>query len=404
MAGRADVFIGGSIGPIGELEDVTGTARREHFAEQARILEGRGADLFLVETFFDLDELVTAIEAVQGVSSLPVVAMLSFDEDAQTAAGVRRARRPSGSRSSGWRRSARTTAPGLLAGLAALEAMGRRPAARGDAEHRPREPRRRPRRLPARDARSTSPSSPPTRATSARALIGGCCGTTPAEIAAIHRALAERAAGPRAARLLRARARRCRPPARRPRPSSRGALREGEWVVSVQIDPPLGGRNDGMLDTARRAQGLGARAAFLDINDNPMARARMSALMAAVAIEGAVGIETIPHQTPRDTTLMGLESMLLGAHAAGVRNVLAVTGDPPAVGDYPGSHGVYEVDSIGLVHMIARLNRGEDYNGKAIDAPTVVLHRRRRQPVGRRPGARARALPAQGRGAARGSR
>ena len=101
-----------------------------------------------------------------------------------------------------------------------------------------------------------------------------------------------------------------------------------------------------------------------------MARARMSALMAAVAIERDVGIETIPHQTPRDTTIMGLESVLLGAHAEGVRNVLAVTGDPPAVGDYPGSRGVYEVDSIGLAQLMARLNRGEDFNGKAIDAPT----------------------------------
>ena len=74
--------------------------------------------------------------------------------------------------------------------------------------------------------------------------------------------------------------------------------------------------------------------------------------------------------TPRDTTIMGLESLLLGAHAAGVRNVLAVTGDPPEVGDYPGSHGVYEVDSIGLASVVSRLNAGEDYNGKAIDAPT----------------------------------
>ena len=74
--------------------------------------------------------------------------------------------------------------------------------------------------------------------------------------------------------------------------------------------------------------------------------------------------------TPRDTTVMGLEGVLLGAHADGVRNILAVTGDPPHVGDYPGSRGVYEIDSIGLVHLISRLNQGEDYVGKAIDQPT----------------------------------
>jgi homocysteine S-methyltransferase len=101
-----------------------------------------------------------------------------------------------------------------------------------------------------------------------------------------------------------------------------------------------------------------------------MARARANALMAAVAIERECGIETIPHVTPRDTSIMGLESQLLGAHAEGVRNILSVTGDPPEIGDYPGSRGVYEVDSIGLSQVVSKLNRGEDYNGKGIDAPT----------------------------------
>ena len=109
---------------------------------------------------------------------------------------------------------------------------------------------------------------------------------------------------------------------------------------------------------------------FVDVNDNPMARARMNALMASIAIQRAVGIETIPHVTPRDTTVMGLEGVLLGAHAEGVRNILAVTGDPPHVGDYPGSRGVYEVDSIGLVQLLAGLNEGVDYVAKAIDRPT----------------------------------
>ena len=92
--------------------------------------------------------------------------------------------------------------------------------------------------------------------------------------------------------------------------------------------------------------------------------------MASVAIERLTGVETIPHLTPRDTTIAGLESLLLGAHAEGVRNILAVTGDPPEAGDYPGTDGVYEVDSIGLVELMAQLNRGEDFHGRAIDAPT----------------------------------
>jgi homocysteine S-methyltransferase len=92
--------------------------------------------------------------------------------------------------------------------------------------------------------------------------------------------------------------------------------------------------------------------------------------MTATTLQREVGIETIPHVTPRDTSVMGLEGVLLGAHADGVRNILAVTGDPPHVGDYPGSRGVYEVDSIGLVQLLASLNHGEDYVGKGLDAPT----------------------------------
>jgi len=88
------------------------------------------------------------------------------------------------------------------------------------------------------------------------------------------------------------------------------------------------------------------------------------------AIERATGLETIPHLTTRDATVLGLESMLLGTHSEGVRNVLAITGDPPEVGDYPGSTGVYEIDSIGLTRLMAGLNRGEDFNGRPIDAPT----------------------------------
>jgi len=146
-------------------------------------------------------------------------------------------------------------------------------------------------------------------------------------------------------------------------------LGAGEFVVSVQLDPPLGGNHQAMLKASRELQ-ASEHVHIVDVNDNPRARARMSGMMASIAIERLCGIETIPHQTSRDTTIAGLESILLGAHAEGIRNVLAVTGDPPEVGDYPGSQGVYEVDAIGLVDVIARLNSGEDYYGRAIDAPT----------------------------------
>src|SRR5262249_42250821 len=124
-------------------------------------------------------------------------------------------------------------------------------------------------------------------------------------------------------------------------------LREGEFVVSVQLDPPLGGSNHGLIEAARELRAHGVT--HVDVNDNPRARGRRSGMMASAALERFAGIETIPHLTPRDSTIVGLESLLLGAHAEGVRNVLCVTGDPPEHGDYPGaSGGVYQVDAIGL--------------------------------------------------------
>ena len=112
-----------------------------------------------------------------------------------------------------------------------------------------------------------------------------------------------------------------------------------------------------MLDVAQTLKDSG-KVDVVDVNDNPRARARMSGMIASCAIERRVGIETIPHLTPRDSSIAGLESTLLGAHAEGIRNVLAVTGDPPEAGDYPGAQGVYEVDSIGLAQIITPPERG----------------------------------------------
>jgi methionine synthase / methylenetetrahydrofolate reductase(NADPH) len=365
VSGR-DVFIAGSIGPIGE--PAASRLRHDLFAEQATILEGRGADLFMVETFYDLEELVDAIEAVRGVSSLPIVALMTFDESAETLAGVKAAEAAARLSELEVAAIGANHGAGLLAALAALgemQADGRSLAA-----------------LPNIGLASLSggrviyPHATPEYfaefAAHARDLgarvIGGCCGTTPTEIAAIREALdAERQ--PRAPLVFGERELVVSLGEEQLETGLERALREGEWVVTVQLDPPLGGSNAGMLEVARGLAESG-RVGFVDINDNATARVGINSLMSAVAIERASGVETIPHLTPRDMTLMGLQSALLGAHAEAVRNILAVTGDPPEVGDYAGSQGVYQVDAIGLTELITRLNRGEDWNGRAIDAPT----------------------------------
>jgi homocysteine S-methyltransferase len=367
VTGR-DVFVAGSIGPLGELEVFDPAEHGPLYAEQARVLEGRGVDLFMVETFFDLEELVVAVEAVRGASSLPIVALLTFDDEAEITGGVgatAAAERLAalGVAAIGTNHGAGPTValralrgmrgPGLP--LAALPNIGLASVVGG---------------------RVVYPHSTPdyfaefaVQAVGLGArIVGGCCGTTPAQIAAV-RAAFEAGRAPRAAievdepevALTVAR--------QEPESGLARAFREGEWVVSVELDPPKGGSLEGLIDVARAIHASG-HAGFVDVNDNPMARARMNALMTSATLQRETGIEEIPHVTPRDTTVMGLEGVLLGAHAEGIRNVLAVTGDPPHVGDYPGSRGVYEVDSIGVVQLLAGLNRGEDYVGKGLDAPT----------------------------------
>ncbi len=338
------------------------------FAEQAELLEGRGVDLFVIETFYELDELLTAIAAVRAGSSLPIVALMTFDEDAQTLGGVDAAQAAASLRSEDVAVIGANHGVGLQAGLRAIERMADagKPLAV----------------LPnvglasLAGERVVFPHATPeyfaefaahAQELGAR-LVGGCCGTTPTEIAAIRAAVDE---SRRPTAPLVVREREIVVSAAEPERETllQRKLREGEFVVSVEIDPPRGGNAHAMLELARTLQASG-HVDVVDVNDNPRARARMNGLIASSTIERVVGIETIPHLTPRDSSIAGLESMLLAAHAEGIRNVLAVTGDPPEAGDYPGSSGVYEVDSIGLSKVITQMNAGEDFNGREIDAPT----------------------------------
>jgi len=137
-----------------------------------------------------------------------------------------------------------------------------------------------------------------------------------------------------------------------------------KFLVSVEIDPPKGLNPAKALEGARLLKEVGVDA--INVADSPMARVRMSALTLCYLITHQVGVETILHFTTRDRSLMGLQSELLGAHAVGVRNILALTGDPPSLGHYPGSSAVYDVDSIGLIRILRRLNEGTDSAGASI--------------------------------------
>jgi methionine synthase I (cobalamin-dependent) len=384
VAGR-DVFVAGAIGPLGELEVFDASEHGPLYAAQAQVLEGRGVDLFTIETFFDLEELVVAVEAVRAVSSLPIVALLTFDDEAEITGGVgaeTAARRLAGLdvAAIGTNHGAGpTVALRALRGmrdagipLAALPNIGLASLAGG---------------------RVVYPHSTPEyfaefalQAVDLGArIVGGCCGTTPAQIEAVREAFD-------AGRVARA-AIEIDEPELAPRPSATEAetalaraLRAGEWVVSVELDPPKGGSLDGLVETARAIRESG-RVGYVDVNDNPMARARMNALMTSATLQREAGIETIPHVTPRDTTVMGLEGVLLGGdrRPAARRRLSRLA---------RGVRG--RLDRARAAARGAQPGRGLRRQGDR--RPDLVLRGRGRQPVRGRPRARARPLPPQGRG------
>src|SRR2546428_856518 len=281
VSGR-DVFIAGSIGPLGEVE-LRGHDPRGLYAEQARILEGRGADLFMVETFFDLGDLETALAAVRSASTLPIVALLTFGSDGHTLAGVSAGEAAVRLRDLDVAAFGANHGAGPAAALSALVKMqgaGRPLAA-----------------LPNVGLASMSgkrivftqatPAYFGQFAAQARTLgasiIGGCCGTTPAQIAAIRAAVDEDPAPARA--LLPPQQEDVVPAESQDKPTRlERLLASGEFVVSVQLDPPLGANPEALLATARAVRESG-KAQFVDLNDNPRARAPMSGLMASRPIE-----------------------------------------------------------------------------------------------------------------------
>jgi homocysteine S-methyltransferase len=147
------------------------------------------------------------------------------------------------------------------------------------------------------------------------------------------------------------------------------ALARRLFTVTVELVPPRGHQADALVEQARQLRIHGVD--FVNIPDGPRASARMSALAASLVVQQQAGLETILHYACRDRNLLGMQSDLLGAHSLGVRNLLIITGDPPRAGEYPDATAVFDVDSIGLTNVVARLNRGLDIGEQPIGQPTA---------------------------------
>jgi len=374
-----NVFIAGSVSSIGQPLAPVGVLSlaeaRAIFVEQIECLLEGGVDLLVLETFGGIIELREAVLAALAVSTdLPVVTSLSLVSDgacsetnAQLAEAVAELT------------ALNVTAVGVNCGggpqaaLDALETIRQHtnspilampnagyPTLVGGRHHYVATP----------DYFADSARRLISRGAS---LVGGCCGTAPEHIAAMRSAISELAPTPCAPKYsLRQSSPDPLPIQIRGEPEQETPLarkiREDKFVISVEVDPPRGLNPTKMLEGSRLIQQAGADC--VDIGDSPMARVRMNCIAFAALVEQQVGLETLIHFTTRDRNAMALQSDLLGAHALGIRNVIALTGDPPRAGVKPQATGVWDVDSIGFIKIIKQLNQGMDWAGNSIGRPT----------------------------------
>jgi homocysteine S-methyltransferase len=374
-AARDQAYVAGAIGPLGirvEPWGKTGVDEAEdYFREQARALVEGGVDLFVLETFRDVNEIGAAIRAVRSVCGLPIVAQMTTEEDGNSLDGVAPETFVPQLEERGADVVGLNCSVGPAAMLETLERMARVAHAKLAAQPNAGKPRE-------IEGRNLYLCSPEYMASYARRfintgvrLVGGCCGTTPEHIRAIK--MAVRSLTPGAVKKDQAPAAAAPPP---PPPVPRehksrmaNTLTRGGFIVSVELTPPRGFETNAMIEQARRLKIRGVD--LVNVPDSPRASARMSALAAAILVQQQTGVETILHYACRDRNLLGMQSDLLGAHSMGIRNVLLVTGDPPKVGDYPDATAVFDVDSIGLANVVARLNAGYDIGGQPIGEPTA---------------------------------
>ncbi len=377
------VYIAGSVGPLGQhltpLGKITPDEAYEIFREQIGALADAGVDLIILETFGALDELTEAVRAARAVCDLPVIASVTFASDGRTPVGHTPVEVVTTLQTLGVDAIGVNCSTGPSGVYAVVERImhvaGDTPLLvqpnAGWPEHH--------------QERLLYPASPAYFADYARrflqqgvSIVGGCCGTTPDHIRAMRRSVDAVLAGVAPSEpedwsipVLTD----VEPPAP---PVTLGPtrlaekLQRGDFVVSVEVDPPKSFNPERVLAGARLLQEAGAD--VINVADNPMARMRMSPWAVAHLIQTQVGMEAVLHFPTRGRNLLRVQGDLLAAHALGVRNVFVVMGDPPSIGDYPQATDSYDVVPSGLVKLIKQaFNQGVDQAGEPIGQPTAFF-------------------------------
>ena len=371
---RASVV--GAIGPLGlRLEPFGPTSRdeaRDRFRRQVDGLLAGGVDGFVLETFSDIEEIHAALRAVRDACDLPAVTQMTIGDDGLTAYGTTpedfaRQLAEWGADVIGVNCSVGPA--GVLDAVERLAKATDRPLSAQPNAGLPKDV----------GDRKIYLASPEYMASYARRMveagarfIGGCCGTTPEHIRKMRDYLASVA--PRQPSVVVSREAVIAtsggvaevPLAERSRWGKK--LAAGEFVTSVEIVPPKGVNAEPMFAQCRALKAAGVDA--VNVPDGPRAQSRMGVLPSAMLIEREVGLETVIHYCCRDRNLLGMLSDIMGAAAAGLRNILIITGDPPKMGPYPDSTAVFDIDSIGLTNLVYRLNHGLDPGNNPIGTPT----------------------------------
>jgi methionine synthase / methylenetetrahydrofolate reductase(NADPH) len=368
------IYVAGVVGPLGfflePLGNITETEARQTFRTQIEGLLAGGVDLLMFETFYDLNELKLLIEVARELTTLPIIAQGTFNEEGKTFLGT----------SSETFIKELDKLPVEIAGfncsvgpapmLAELEktfSLTQKPFSCIPNAGNPRV-------VEGRNIYLTTPEYMAEYAkrfiqTGAR-IVGGCCGTTPAHIASMRSAIKALFPGKTPIRIeITEQELPSVPmvPAEQKSVLARKLVHQ-EFITSVEITPPRSCSPGKVLDDCRLLKKSGVDA--VNIPDGPRASARLSPMVMAILIEKEVGLETVLHYCCRDRNIIGMQSDLLGAYAAGLRNILIITGDPPKLGDYPDATAVFDVDSIGLTKVVTLLNRGLDIGKNPIGAPT----------------------------------
>ena len=371
-----DAWIAGSVGPLGVRLEPLGKVGLEEaraaFSEQIAALSSAGVDLLMIETMPALNEAREALLAARETApDLPVFVMVTVDDDGNCLDGSTPEQAAALLTEWGADVIGCNCSTGPSTVLTAIEAMRAATDLPLVAMPNAGMPR-------AVEGRNIYLCSPEYMASFARKAIkagaqyvGGCCGTTPNHIRAMNSAIRAIDAQTRVAVEGKSTATAGKeiPPVPLAERSRIGALvAAGTFVTLVEIVPPKGINCTKEIEGARLLASLGVHA--INVPDSPRASARMSAQSLCIQIQQHTGIETVLHYTCRDRNVLSIQSDLLGASSIGLKNILCLTGDPPKLGNYPDATAVFDVDAIGLVNIVRRLNHGLDIGSNSIGAST----------------------------------